>query len=129
MSVTATIAYGPILMGADTGTTDKTTEITNTGNASIGLQLDGFGAYNGDGYAMTCPIGNLTIGYEKYHKDASTAYGSKIALTDTAATVAGFSVAKATSSTHSAGNIYWGLGAPISGVEGACTGAVIFTPV
>jgi hypothetical protein len=91
--------------------------------------VDGFGVVNGDGLSLACVTGTVPIGNEKYHITPATAYASKIALTDTATTVAGFSVAKATSGTPTTTNLYWGLGAPASGVEGACTGAIIFTPV
>jgi hypothetical protein len=128
MSVTTTILYDSLALGTDTGTTDEITTVTNTGNVTIGTQLDGYGTVNGDGLSMTCTLGTLAITYEKYHTTASTAYASKIALSDTATTVAGFSVAKATSSTPTTDDIYWGFGTPINGVNGACTGAVNFTP-
>jgi hypothetical protein len=69
------------------------------------------------------------VGNERYAITAAQAWSSlKTPLTASAFTVAGFSVAKATSGTASTGNIYWGIGAPTA-ISGACTGTVVFAPV
>ncbi len=128
LNVTGTIAYGELALNTDTGTTDRTATVTNTGNATIGVQVDGYGAENGDGLAMTCTIGSVTIGEEKYSKTALTAYASKSALTDTAATIADFSIVQRTGSATT-GDIYWGLGLPVNGVGGSCNGMVVFTAI
>ncbi|MBU2101250.1 hypothetical protein KKH05_00805 [Patescibacteria group bacterium] len=126
LDVTSSIAYGALALGADTATADQTTTVTNTGNGQIDVQVDGYGASDGDGYSMACTVGNITIGNEKFHLSASTAYASKIALTDTAATQAAFDLAKGAASTKA---VYWGFGMPASGVSGSCTGYVNFTAV
>lgn len=128
LSVTDTIAYGELALGVDTGITDKTTTITNTGNVAIGVQVDGYGAIDGDGKSMTCDVGSVTIGSEKYSKTAETAFVSKTALTDTAATLADFTIAQRIDGATT-GNIYWGFGMPATGVSGTCSGAVVFTPL
>jgi len=125
LDVTTTIAYGALALGANTGTTDQTTVVTNTGNTDpMDIQLDGYGATDGDGYSMTCTIGNITIGNEKYDLTAAVAYASRTALTDTAADVSTFNLAKGASSTK---DVYWGFGMPSTGVGGSCTGKVNFT--
>ncbi|MDP3882565.1 MAG: hypothetical protein Q8Q48_00730 [Candidatus Staskawiczbacteria bacterium] len=126
LSATASINYSAIALGADTGTTDQTTIITNTGNRTIDAQVDGYGAEDGDGYSMTCTIGTVTIGSEKYSLSASTAYASKDALTDTAFQLTAFNLAQGASSTK---DIYWGMGLPASGVGSSCSGKVNFTAV
>jgi hypothetical protein len=128
LNVTGAIAYGELALNTDTGTTDKIATITNTGNAAIGVQVDGYGFENGDGLAMMCTTGSITIGEEKYSKTASIAYASKSALTDTAATIADFSIAQRTDSSTT-GTLYWGFGIPVNGVGGSCTGTVVFTPL
>jgi hypothetical protein len=129
MSVTATVSYGSIPRGLNTGTADQITTVTNTGNVAIGTQVDGYGATNGDGYASVCATGNIPIANEKYAIIASQDYtSSKTALTDTAANIVTFSVPKSTSAVSS-DDVYWGFGVPTSGVDGACTGTIIFTPV
>ena len=128
LNVTALIEYGVLALDANTGTGDDATTVTNTGNVSIGTQVDGYGTSNGDGKSMTCTVGTVTIGNEKYHTTASTAYASKTALTDTAATVTAFSVAQRTDGTTT-GSLYWGFGMPADGVSGTCAGTVVFTPL
>jgi len=128
LSVTDTIDYGPLALGADTGAGDATTTVTNTGNASIGVQVDGYGASDSDGKSMICTFGSILLANEKYSKTASTAYASKTALTDTATTVVDFSIAQRTDGATT-GDIYWGFGMPANGVGGSCTGTVVFTPL
>jgi len=127
LDVTTTIAYGALALGANTGAADQTTVVTNTGNNDpIDIQLDGYGATDGDGYSMTCTIGTITIGNERYSLTASTDWSTKTQLTDTAADVSAFNLAKGASSTK---NVYWGFGMPSTGVGGSCTGKVNFTAI
>ena len=124
LDVTATIAYGALALGANTTTTDQTTVVTNTGNRQIDAQVDGYGASDSDGYAMTCTIGTFALSYERYSTTASTDWATKTQLTDTAFTITAFDLAKGAASTK---NIYWGLGLPATGVGGSCSGKVNFT--
>ena len=127
LNVTTTIAYGALALGANTTTTDQTTVVTNTGNNDpIDIQLDGYGAIDGDGYSMTCTIGTIIIGNERYSLTAATDWSTKTLLTDTAANVSTFNLAKGASSTK---NVYWGFGMPSTGVGGSCTGKVNFTAI
>jgi len=126
LNVTATIAYGALALGANTGTTDQTTVVTNTGNEQIDIQLDGYGSVDGDGKAMVCTIGSTTIGNERYSTSASVDWSSKTQLSDTATTLDTFNLAKGATSTK---NVYWGLGMPSTGAGGSCTGKVNFTAV
>jgi hypothetical protein len=128
LSVTGTIVYGELALNADTGTTDKTTTVTNTGNASIGVAVDGYGAENGDGKSMMCTHGSILLEKEKYSKTASIAYADKTVLTDTAATITDFTISQRTT-TATTGDIYWGFGLPINGVGGSCSGTVVFTAI
>jgi hypothetical protein len=126
LNVTTTITYGALALGANTTTTDQTTVVTNTGNRQIDAQVDGYGASDSDGYAMTCTIGTFALSYERYSIAASTDWATKTQLTDTAATITAFDLAKSTG-TASTKNIYWGLGLPSTGVGGSCSGKVNFT--
>ena len=127
LNVTATIAYGELALGANTGTGDQTTTVTNTGNDNpIDIQLDGYGSIDGDGKAIVCTIGSITVGYERYSLSASTDWSSKTQLTDTATTLSSFDLAKGVSSTK---GVYWGLGMSSSGASGSCSGKVNFTAV
>jgi hypothetical protein len=127
LSVTAEINYSSLALGADTGSTDQTTTVTNTGNRVIDTQVGGYGSASDDGYSMVCTIGNTPVANEKYSLSASTAYASKTALvTDTSPNTATTNIAQGASST---GDIYWGMGLPETGVGGTCTGHVVFTAV
>jgi hypothetical protein len=126
LDVTATINYGTLALGANTGTTDQTTTVTNTGNTQIDIQLDGYGSTDGDGKAMVCTIGSIPIGNERYSLTAATDWASKTQLTDTPTTLTTFDLPKGASSTK---NVYWGLGLPTTGVGGTCSGKVNFTAV
>jgi hypothetical protein len=126
LNVSSPIAFGVMPLGSNTGTDDQSATVTNTGNAAIGTQVDGYGSENGDGYAMTCTTGNISVENEKYSKTAETAYASKTALSDTAATITDFSVAQRTG-TSTTGSVYWGLAMPSSGITGDCSGTVVFT--
>jgi hypothetical protein len=123
------IPYSTLNLGVDSGTNDTTLTVTNTGNQAIGALLDGFGSVNGDGLSMTCTPGSIPIGNERYHLTPSTTYASKIALTDTSTNTTQSLVKTTNGASPTTGNIYWGMGAPSSiGVQGACTGVVVFTP-
>jgi hypothetical protein len=128
LSVTGTISFGELSLNADTGTTDITSTVTNTGNVSIGVAIDGYGVENNDGKSMICNHGSILLEKEKYSKTASTAYAAKTALTDTAVTVADFTIAQRTT-TAETGNLYWGFGLPVNGVGGSCSGTVVFTAI
>jgi hypothetical protein len=127
LNVTASIAYGELALGANTGTSDQTTTVTNTGNVVLTSEVN-----SGASTAMTCGIGTIPVGNERYSSAEGAAYatgeGSKAQLSATAATVTGFSVAKATATASpTTGGIYWGLGMPADGISGTCSGTVVFT--
>jgi hypothetical protein len=127
ISVTTSISYGALALNANTGTTDQTTVVTNTGNRNIDTQVGGYGASSGDGYSMTCTVGTIPVANEKYSLIASTAYASKTALpTNTSPNTVTTAITKGASAT---GNIYWGMGLPATGVGGSCSGKVNFTAV
>jgi len=127
LSVTTTVNYTSLALGADTGTTDQTTVVTNTGNRPIDTQVGGYGTASNDTYSMSCTIGTIPIANEKYSTTASTAYASKISLvTDTSPATITTNIVAGTSST---GDIYWGMGLPATGVGGTCSGHIVFTAV
>jgi len=124
LNVSTPIAYGPLaLSGVTADTTDYDTTVTNTGNkATIGVQVK-----SGAATAMTCTIGTIPVGNEKYDDVSTTAYASKIALTAGDVTVADVSAAKGVSSNTD--TVGWGLQMPASGVSGTCAGTVVFTAI
>ncbi len=131
LDVSTTIAYGALSLGANTGTTDQTTTVTNTGNVNIGTQVNG---YSGSSHnivttnSMTCTIGSISVENEKFSPTALTAYASRSDLTGTATTVDSFTVNQRTGAVSS-GILYWGFGLPVNGVGGNCAGTVVFTAI
>jgi hypothetical protein len=129
MSVTTPISYGAMSMGDNTGTADKDTTVTNTGNGRFATYVDGYGAADADGYSMVCDTGTVPLANEKWSTGTGVAYGSRTNLTDTLAQVTGSFVNKSTDGNNNHGHINWGFGMPESGVLGSCHGKVVFTPV
>lgn len=125
LNVSGSISYGTVGLGEDTGSTDQSVTVTNTGNEGIDIDLDGYGDADGDGYAMVCTAGNVPIADEKYSATASTEYDSKVALSDSA-TELDMDIPQQTASA-STKDTYWGLSMPSEGVRGTCSGVVVFT--
>ncbi len=125
LDVTSAINYGELALSGDTGIMDSTTTVTNTGNEGIDVDVDGFGSGDGDGYSMTCTWGTIPVANEKYSATANVAYGSRTALSDTAAEQ-DMDIAQRTDAVTT-GALYWGFGLPADGVGGTCSGAVVFT--
>jgi len=116
-----------LALGATTAnTTAFDTVVINTGNKStIGVQVK-----SGAATAMTCTVGSIPVGNEKYHANSTTAYESKTALSDVDTTVDDVSAAKTTDGiSGNTDTIGWGLQMPSSGVSGSCAGTVVFTAI
>jgi len=121
-----TIEFGALVLGADTGTGDDTTTVTNTGNIVTGVTVNSSSADN----SMTCTVGSVAVAKEKFDLGTETAYASKTAIGASGSAVdTGVSLAKATSGTPVTDDIMWGFGLPVDGVGGSCTGTVVFTGV
>ena len=121
-----TIEFGALVLGADTGTGDDTTTVTNTGNIVTGVTVNSSSADT----SMTCTVGSVAVAKEKFALVAETAYASKTAIGASGSAVdTGVSLAKATSGTPVTDDIMWGFGLPEDGVGGSCTGTVVFTGV
>lgn len=125
LNTSGSIAYGSLSLGADTGSTDQTVNVINTGNEGIDVDLDGYGGSDSDGHSMDCTLGSVPVANEKYSASASTAYASKTALSDKA-TKLDLDIPQRTTTTSSK-DTYWGLGMPSQGVGGSCSGTVVFT--
>jgi hypothetical protein len=127
LNVSTPITYGVLALGGITAdTTAFDTIVTNTGNdASIGVQVK-----SGVATAMTCTTGTIPVGNEKYDDVSTTVYASKIALTAGNVTVADVAAAKTTDgATGNTDTVGWGLQMPATGVDGSCTGTVVFTAI
>ncbi len=125
MSVTSSIAYGPLLPGDDTGSSNQTTVVTNTGNTILDLEI------SGDNFCTdypTCAGYQIPVGYQEYNTSTFT-YGLGNALSSTP-TSAQINLAKSTlNPANSTTNIYWGLGIPTPKEDGAYSGSNTLTAV
>ena len=130
VSTVASINFGTMTLDENTGSSDQTTTVTNTGNAQIGLKVHGTDSENpgGGSYVlMRCDAGAILMKYAKYDTSSGTDYSLKTILTPTATIVSGFSIPQRTSD-PTTDDLYWGFGVPDAGAGGSCEGTVVFTP-
>jgi len=115
LNVTASFSYGSLALGADTGATNQTTLVTNTGNVGIDTELSGT--------AMTCDTGSIAVGNQEY---ANATFTWGVGGTDLSGLATELDLdaerTNAAASTDPTKDIYWGLGVPATGAEGSCSG-------
>ena len=119
LDVTSTIDYGSLNPGSDTGATNQTTVVTNTGNTLLNPDVSGTN--------MTGPGASvITVSEQKFSTSLFTysSGGTVLSLTDQAS---GITLAKPTSTTPVTDDLFWGISVP-SGLEsGSYTGQNTFT--
>jgi len=116
------IDYGDLRPGYNS-TVDQYLTISNKGNKEIDIAVTGYAISYGDGYAMICDRGNITINYERYSLQSGLEYGSMSPLTTNLYQIDEFNLEPRTDNSESTKNIYWKLGMP-KGVKGNCSGYV-----
>jgi len=116
LNVTAAMNYGNLAAGSNTGTTNSTTTVTNTGNSIMDPLISGTD--------MTGPA-TITVGNQKY---ASSSFNYPVAGTvlSTTPTAAAINLAKPTGSAVTS-NVLWGINVPNGTLSGAYTGTNTFT--
>lgn len=125
LSVTASITYGALALGANTGITNQPTTVTNTGNVVIDTELKS----SDHEAAMACTAGEIPVANEKFGLSDVT-YGSLTSvLAGSASHVDGATGITQRTDGVSSDIIYWGLGMPADGVSGTCSGSIVFTAV
>lgn len=101
LNVTASISYGTLNPNTDTGATNQTTTVTNTGNVDMDPQLSGTD--------MTCSGNTIVVGQQQYSAVPFT-YGAGTSLTTSAVTL------NITLPQRTAGvitdTVEWGIGIP-----------------
>lgn len=123
LNVTSLIDYGDMAIG-DTSA-NKTANVTNIGNTNMNISVYGYGLTPGDGLAMDCAVGNISIANEKFSYNISHNYTQKTPLTSFAQPV-GLTVNKQTTPGVSMTNTtYWQLYVPPNPF-GVCNGTVVF---
>ena len=128
------IDFGSLAIGDDTGTTDFTKAINNSGNVNMTIDLNPWGAAFNDGTSMNCTTGTLDDTDLRVATSATQAYAGRTQLTADAGTgtsVPSFYIAPQTSGVNpSQGTLYFGMG--IGATEtptGYCTGNLMFTAI
>ncbi len=116
LSVTSSINYGTVTANEDTGASNQTVTITNTGNRDMDPQLSGTDMSDG---------GNSIGVANQEYSDASFTYGAGTDLSSSPTTF-NLSLPQQTSSSIT-DIIYWGLGVPNGTPSGTYTGTNTFT--
>lgn len=118
------IDYGDLAV-EDTSTNQEF-NITNWGNQPINVSVYGYGSTTGDGLAMVCQVGNISIANERYDVDSGATWATMTALTGAAAQISGLTIDKQTDpATEVINATYWSLYVPPNPF-GVCNGTVIF---
>jgi len=110
--------------------------VTNSGNVNINLSVDGFGVTDGDGLAMNCTVGNISLSFLRYNVSNDQSYLTNMwNLTDNklASGIPGYIINRRVDDTdyvklNSTNSTYWKLLVPM-GVKGFCNGTVTFSAV
>jgi len=124
LDVTSLIEYGNLAI-QDTSA-NKTANVTNFGNVPINVSVYGYGNTSGDGLALYCEQGNITIDNEKYSANINDNYAAKTSLTGTGVQIPALTVGKQTVPTTPIVNTtYWQLYVPPNPF-GVCNGTVVF---
>lgn len=117
LSVTASISYGSLNPNADTGGTNQTTTVTNTGNRDMDPLVSGTNMTNGGS--------TILVGQQKYSASTFTYSSGGTALT-TGATAIDLTLPQRTGAAVT-DDIYWGLGVPDGTAAGSYSGTNTFT--
>ncbi|MFH1506730.1 MAG: hypothetical protein ABIE94_07155 [archaeon] len=116
------ISYGELNAG-ENASSDTAIVLENLGNKEIDITLDGYALFDGDGNAMACTQGNVTLSYERYSLSSDIAYSAMTSLTDLAVQLDSFNLAPTTDAAKATKSVYWKMGLP-KGLKGDCSGYV-----
>jgi lipopolysaccharide export system protein LptA len=122
LSVPAALTYGSVTVGGDSGSTNGTTSVTNTGNTILNLDIGGDDLRNG--------ASSITYNQQKYATSTFT-YGACAFCSTLAASTSpayfGIGVPKPTSTTAVSTIVYWGINIPLGTAAMTHTGSNTFT--
>lgn len=127
LDVTASVAYGSVSAGTNTGVTNQTATITNTGNAAEDTEISGAGTAMCTDYP-TCSGGQVDHTNQKYgFSDAI--YGSLTYALSGTPTSRETVLAKPTSGAAVSDETYWGIAIDSGQAVGSYAGVNTFTAV
>ncbi|MBU0758642.1 MAG: hypothetical protein KKF44_11340 [Nanoarchaeota archaeon] len=118
--------FGELAVGDTSG--DKVANVTNAGNVPLAISVHGWGASEGDGYAMNCTYGDIDIAQMKYNTTSGQLWTTEMyELQSTSTLIPDLSMVKQTTEDDFMSNsTYWKLKIP-SGVGGVCNGKLLFS--
>jgi len=110
--------------------------VTNSGNVNINLSVDGFGVTDGDGFAMNCTVGNISLSFLRYNVSNDQSFANSMwNLTDSKlpSGIPAYIINRRVDDAdyvklNSTNSKYWKLWVPM-GVKGFCNGTVTFSAV
>lgn len=117
LDVTSSISYGSLSPNTDTGATNQTVTVTNTGNRDMDPQISGGN--------MTSGGNTIVVGQQKYSGSTFT-YSSGGTVLTTTPTTLNLTLPQRTSTAVTA-NTYWGIGVPNGTVSGSYSGTNTYT--
>ncbi|MGV8141731.1 MAG: hypothetical protein ACP5NW_04805 [Candidatus Woesearchaeota archaeon] len=128
LNVTDGIDYGNVAV--ESSSSDISANITNLGNMAINISVEGYGARKGDGLAMNCTVGNISVSNERFSLNNTTPWSDKTPLTSgTVTNMSGLTIPKQTvPNTYMVNESFWQLYIPPN-PAGNCSGFIIFTAV
>lgn len=127
ISASASIAFGSLGLGNDTGAVNQTITMTNTGNSRLDVNVSAYGAQVADGYSMICTVGTVPVGNLKYSLNTFTYASGGTAITASPIEVDA-DILTSTGGASSV-NLYTGYKVPTTGVGGACSGVLTVSAV
>lgn len=124
INVTNPIDYGDLAVGDTSGIVDA--NITNFGNRNINITVRGYGNESGDGLAMVCEFGNITVDNERWSLNATDVWASMTPLTSASDMIGNMTIAQQLNDSDQEWNrTYWRLYVPPNPF-GFCNGTVVF---
>lgn len=124
LNVTSLIDYGDLAV-EDTSTAQEA-NITNFGNVAINVSVYGYGVTPGDGLAMNCDVGNITIANEKFSLNQTGDFVVDYTSLSSVAQDIGLTIPhQLNDSQQEINSTYWRLFVPPNPF-GVCNGTVVF---
>jgi len=121
MSASSTISFGSVVVGADTGASDATTTVNNTGNTVLNLGIGGD--------PMTAGASSISYSQQKYSTSTFT-YSActtcNILSASSSPTYFPVAITKPTSTSAFFRDIYWGLAVPLGTAASTHSGTNYF---
>ncbi len=110
---------------------DANITITNFGNRAFNVTVDGYGSVDGDGLAMNCEIGNISISSERYSIINNSNFDTMRNLTDSPIQIANLTLFQRINDADFGTDrnmTFWKLQVSTA-TKGDCNGTIIFKAV